>query len=137
MNTTKNERKNKALEFMKQLGIYKPYIKGFNDNDDVCFFELYGGFWAHQEPELQKKIEEIEKRFNCTVYAITHEFFEFGECFSFLLITDYKNEWDTLLETEDDIHYAFSFVWNKDIEHFSEFGTIAVKSFGGGIARVA
>lgn len=137
MNTTKNERKNKALELMKQLGIYKPYIKGFNDNNSVCFFERFGGFWAYQEPELQNKIEEIEKRFNCTVYAVTHEFFEFGECFSFLLVTDYKNEWSTLVETEDGIHYAFSYVWNKDIEHFSEFGTIGIKSFGGGIARVA
>ena len=34
-NTTKDERKEKALEIMEQLEIYKPYIKGFENNDEV------------------------------------------------------------------------------------------------------
>lgn len=137
MATTKIERKNKAIELMRKLDIYKPYIKGFDENDHVCFFERFGGFWAYQEPELEAKIKEIEERFNCTVYAITHEYMEFGECYSFLLVTDYKNEWSSLVESENGTHYAFSYVWNKDVEYFSEFGTIGLRSFGGGIARVA
>ena len=30
---------------------------------------------------------------------------------------------------------AYAYVWNKDDEWCSEFGTISVASFGGGIAR--
>ena len=61
MNTTKIERKEKAIELMKKLDIYKPYIKGFKENDEVCFFEGFGGFWAWQDEELQSKSKEIEK----------------------------------------------------------------------------
>ena len=32
--------------------------------------------------------------------------------------------------------YAFAYVWNKDCEWCSEFGTIGVKSFGGGLKRI-
>lgn len=137
MATTKLERKNKAIEIMTKMDIYKPYIKGFQEKDHVCFFEYYAGFWAYQEPELQRKIEEIESQYNCTVYAITHEYTEFGECYSLLLVTNYKSEWKTLVTTEGYTHYAFAYVWNKDDDFCSEFGTIGVRSFGGGITRVA
>ena len=134
--TTREEKKERAVEIMKQLDIYGPYIKGFKEKDCVCFFENFGGFYAYQEPELQNKLEEIEKEFNCVVYGITHEYTEFGECYSFLLVTDYKSEWKRLVETEDGRHYAFSYVWNKDDDFCSEFGTVALRSFGGGITRI-
>lgn len=137
MNTTKEQRKQQAEKYLKQLDIYKPYIRGFMEKDNVCFYENFGGFWAYQMPSLEKKIKEIERRYNCTVYAITHEILEFGECFDFLVVTDYVEEWDDLLITEGNTHYAFAYVWNKTDNDCSEFGTIGVKSFGGGITRVA
>lgn len=110
MNTTKEQRKEKAIELMKQLKIYEPYIDGFKEKDDVCYFEMFGGFWAYQEPELIKKIKEIEEENNCTVYAITHEYTDFGECYDFLMVSDYKEEWDTLLEKYNNQYYAFAFL---------------------------
>ena len=53
------ERKIKAVELMKQLNIYKPYIKDFEENDTVCFYENFAGFWAWQDDELNTKIKEI------------------------------------------------------------------------------
>ena len=138
MNTTLEERKIKALELMKKLDIYKPYIKGFKKNNDVCFFEGFGGFWAWQDEELQSKIKKIESKYNCLVYAITHEYTKFGEMYDFLIVTDYKEEWNALVEKANGNNfYAYSYVWNKDDEHSSDFGTIAVQSFGGGIRRIA
>lgn len=136
MNITKEIKKQKAIEFMKKLDIYKPYIQGFEKEDNICYFENYGGFWAYQEPELVEKVREIEKNYNCLVYAITHEYTEFGECYDFLLVTDYKEEFDTLLEKYGNEYYAFAYVWNKDDNDCSEFGTIALASFGGGIRRI-
>ena len=130
------ERKIKAIELLKELDIYEPYIEGFEKENNVCFFERFGGYWVYQEPEILKKMKEIEEEFNCTVYAITHEYTEFGECYSFMLVTRYKYEWDNLLFKDGSTFYAFSYVWNKTNEDFSEFGTIGVKSFGGGITRV-
>lgn len=83
MNTAKKE---KAIQLLKEMDIYKPYIKGFEEKGTVCFFENYGGFWIDQEPELYAKMKEIEKKFSCLVYAVTHEFTPFGECYSFLIV---------------------------------------------------
>ena len=81
------KKKEKAIELMKILGIYKPYIKGFEQDNAVCFYEKFGGFWAWQEPELMEKIKAFEEKHNCLVYAVTHEYTEFGECYDFLYIT--------------------------------------------------
>ena len=127
--------KEKAIEIMKKLDIYKPYINGFEKKDDVCFFENFGGFWVYQEPEIQAKMQAIEKEFGCKVYAITHEYTEFGELYDFLIVTKYKEEWNTLVDGKNGRYRAFAYVWNKDIEEFSEFGSIGIQSFGGGIRR--
>ena len=54
--------KEKAIEILKQLDIYKPYIDGFREEDKVCFFENFGGFWIDQEPEACRKMQEIEQK---------------------------------------------------------------------------
>ena len=58
------ERKIKAVELMEQLGIYKPYVKDFKDNNTVCFFENFAGFWAWQDSELIEKVKEILNKFD-------------------------------------------------------------------------
>ena len=70
------------------------------------------------------------------VYAITHEYTSIGEMYSFLIVTDYEEEWDTLLEKYGNQFYAFAYVLNKDDDDCSEFGTVALSSFGGGIRRI-
>ena len=132
----KQKQKAKAIEIMKQMDIYKPYIDGFEKEDQVCFFEQLGGYWVYQEPEIEAKMKELEKEYECTVYAITHEFTQFGECYSFLIVSKYEEEWDMLVRSEKNNHYAFAYVWNKDDDWCSEFGTVIVKSFGGGIKRI-
>lgn len=136
MKTTLEEKKSKALEIMKKFDIYKPYIKGFEKDNLVCFFENFGGYWVDQEPELMEKMIALEKEYNCLCYAITHEYTEFGECYDFLIITDYKEEWKTLVQQFQDKHSAFAYVWNKDDDYCSEFGDIVIQSFGGGIKRI-
>lgn len=131
------KQKEKAIQLMKQLDIYKPYIQGFEENSMVCFFERFGGYRADQEPELYEKMKAIEKKYRCMVYAITHEWLEFGECYSFLIVTAYPEEWAALVHSNGNEHTAFAYVWNKDDNWCSEFGTIMVHSFGGGIRRIA
>ncbi|MBE5755470.1 MAG: hypothetical protein E7341_02160 [Clostridiales bacterium] len=136
MNIERETKKQKAIENLKKLDIYKPYIKGFKNEDNICYFENYGGYWAWQEPELIEKVKELEEQHNCLVYAITHEYTAIGEMYSFLIVTDYEEEWDTLLEKYGNQYYGFAYVWNVDDDMCSEFGTIALSSFGGGIRRI-
>ena len=136
MKPTKEQMKEKAMELMEKLDIYKPYVKDFKENDFVCYFEHYGGFWAFQEPKLQEKLKEFEEEYGATVYAITHEFTEFGECYSFLIVPKYKEDWSNLIYSQGNEHYVFSYVWNVTDDDCSEFGTIVVKGYGGGIKRI-
>ena len=133
---TKEQQKAKAIECMKQLDIYKPYIEGFEKENQVCFYERFGGYWVYQEPELEAKMKAIENKFGATVYAITHEMMFFGECYSFLLVPKYKEDWEYLVESEGNKHRCFAYVWNKDAADCSELGSVIVESFGGGIRRI-
>ena len=133
----KQQQKEQAIKYLQQLDVYKPYIDGFEKNDHVCVFERYAGFWADQEPEVFKKMKAIEKEYNCTVYAITHERMFFGECYSFLIVSNYKHEWKTLLRSNKNKHNAFAYVWKVTDDRCSEFDTITVQSGFGGITRIA
>ena len=135
---TLQEKKDKAIELMKQLDIYKPYIQGFKDENKVCFFEMFGGYWVYQEPEIEKKMKEIEAEYNCVVYAITHEITDIGEFWDFLIVTNYPEEWDDLIYKQLGNEFiAFAYGWDKDDDMCSELGTVGVQSFGGGIRRIA
>lgn len=137
MENNEQAKKEKAIEFLKKMDIYKPYIKGFEEKDSVCFFENYGGYWIDQELELYAKMKEIENKYQCLVYAVTHEFTDFGELYDFLIVTNYPEEWDTLVYSNGNRHTVFAYVWNKDDDWCSEFGSVTVQSFGGGIKRIA
>lgn len=131
--------KEKAIECMQQLNIYKPYIKKFENDGTVTLFEGFGGYYINeeQESEVLNRIKEFEAETGSLVYAVTHEKFEFGECYSFLCISKYEKDWDYSVENTPQGSYVFSYVWNKDDDMCSEYGTIVVVSFGGGIQRIA
>ena len=44
---------------------------------------------------------------------------------------------DLSYDNQGNIYFALAYVWNKDCEWCSEFGTIVIRSFAGGIKRVA
>jgi hypothetical protein len=132
----REEMKQEALKVMKKLDIYRPYIKGFKEKDDVCYFENYGGYWAWQEEKIQKKIKELEDVYGFVIYAVTHEFTEFGELYSFLYISKYKEDSQYNCQEIEEGHIVPAYVWNLDNYDFSEMGSIVVDSYGGGIRRI-
>ena len=137
MKTTIEQRKEKAVELMKQLKIYKPYIKDFKEENLVTYFEHHIGYWAFQDQELNDKIKQIEAKYNITVYAVTHEILEFGECYDFLYIPNDDEDWDYLLDPINSKQfYARAYVWNKSDDWCSEFGDIVVLTALGGLRRI-
>ena len=132
-----NLQKDIAIQCMEKLEIYKPYINKFKTSGMPCFFENYAGFWVDQEPEVYKKMKEIEEENNMLVYALTHELTDYGETWAMLCVpkdTDIME--DVLGRFNNTEFYAFSYVWNKSNPIFSEFGDITIKSYCGGIKRV-
>lgn len=133
-----DKQKAKALEIMKRLDIYKPYINGFKNSGRVCFFENHGGFWVDQEPLIFNKIKELEEKYKCLVYAVTHEKTNIGEMYDFLIVSAHPEEWDdTIFQTATKTFYAYAYVWNVDDDYCSEFGDIVISCVGGGIKRIA
>ena len=127
-----------AIKCLEKLNIYKPYINKFKSKAGTpCFFENYAGFWADQEPALMSKIKEVENEYKCLVYAITHEYTDFGECWSMLLVPRDNDGADDLLDKFNlSEFYAFAYVWNKSDDYLSEFGDIVVRAAYGGLKRI-
>lgn len=123
-----------AVRRMETMGIYKPYINALKKSNRVCFYENYGGFWVDQEPELLDKVRWFEEKYNAVVYAITHEFTDFGEMYDFLFVSEYEDEWDDEITPSEKGYYSVAYVWNKSGEG-SEFGTVGVTCYGGGVRR--
>lgn len=55
MKITRQQKKEKALEIMKTMDIYKPYITGFKDDDNVCFFETLAATGYSKNPKSRQK----------------------------------------------------------------------------------
>ena len=76
MKTSIQEKKQKALELLKQLDICEDYVELFKKKDIVTYFEQYIGYWAFQEEDLMARIKAFEEKWNALVFAVTHEYAE-------------------------------------------------------------
>lgn len=137
MNVSMEIKKEEAIKRMKMLDLYKPYIMSFEKRNEIFLSEMTGGVYEfHNDAELIAKVKEFEEEYNALVYHVIHTFTEFGELYSFLYVSDHKDEW---VCDNDDLKdgYAYAYVWNKTDEWCSEIGSIGVRGKFGGIIRVA
>ena len=133
MNVSK---KTEAIDRMKALDLFAPCIKAFKDRDEVQLSEPTGGLYEFSgNEELTAKVKEFEAEYNAIVYHVIHTFTQFGELYNFLYVSDYQEEWEMDNEDIKD-NYTMCYVWNKDDDICSEFGTIAVMQKFGGLVRV-
>lgn len=126
-----------ALQIMKKLIKYKPIINAFEKRDEVWFSEGQFGasYTSKDEPVLLAAIEKVEKEHGCKVFHATHNFFEFGECWTLLVVSNYEEYWQDQIDEADD-GYVFCWVENVSDPACSEFGTCAFKpSLAGDIQR--
>ncbi len=140
MNVSREIKKVEAINRMKELGLFAPCIKAFKDRDEVQLSEPTGGLYEFSiDKELTAKVQEFEKKNNALVYHVIHTPMrldgEAMDMYNFLYVSDYQEEWEV---DNADIKegYVFAYVWNKTIDYFSEFGSIAVKGMFGGLVRI-
>ena len=136
---TKEQQKALAVKNLETLKIYKPYINKFKTKaGTVTEFENFGGFYVEAGNELDLKIKEVEAEYGCLVYAVVHSYSVIGELYHMLCIGNYDEaeEEDYKVYLEDNMAYVFTYTWNKTDPQCSEFGDLAVRSFGGGIKQI-
>lgn len=128
------EQENEILERMKLLKLDKGCIRAFT-NGKIWESEGFGALYEINEEE-QKIVDKFQQEHKgCYVYHMIHNIFEFGECYSILYVSPDTDEWQ---QDKEDISegYVFAYVYNKDDEWCSEFGSIAVKPSFGGLVRI-
>lgn len=137
MNVSKEIKKAEAINRMKALDLYAPYVKSFEKKDEIFLSEMTGGVYEFSDDEeLIAKIKEFEEEHSALVYHVIHTMTQFGELYNFLYVSDYEEEW--AMDNADIADgYAMAYVWNKTDEWCSEFGSIGVQGKFGGIIRVA
>ena len=116
----------KAWEMMKALGLSNSYIASFLDNPRAFPGEF---FFPEFSCSMKYKIAFLQETFGCLVYYITHERTYFGECYSFLYVSKYSEDWpiQSVKSVGDKSFIVHAYVWNVTMEHNSEFGSILVK----------
>ena len=132
----KKEQENEILERMKLLKLDKSCINALLKNHKVWESEGFGALYEVNEEE-QKIVDKFQKEHKgCLVYHMIHNKFEFGECYSILYVSPDVDEWQ---QDKEDIKdgYVFAYVYNKDDEWCSEFGSIAIRSQFGGLVRLS
>lgn len=137
---TEAERKELAVKYLEKIECYKPYLKAFRDKGIITMYEGFGGYYIeeHSEPKLLAKIREAEETLGGTVYAVIHNKFEFGECYTMLWVSPYKEDARYAISDFGDHCYGvFAWVWNKTYEPCSEFGTVGIKPALGGLLRIS
>lgn len=130
---TREEMKAEGLKRMKTLGIMKETINQLKDEDLVSMSERNGGLYWLDEQDA-KLVKDIEKKYDGYVYFCIKSATEFGMMLSCLWVSKYKEEWE--MDNEDiRQNMVFAYVHNYDAEFCSEFGTIGVRQFIGGLMR--
>lgn len=132
----KKEQENEILERMKLLKLDKSCIDALLKNHKIWESEGFGALYEINEEE-QKIVDKFKQKHpDCYVYHMIHNIFEFGECYSILYVSSDINEWE---QDKEDIKegYVFAYVYNKDYEWCSEFGSIPIKSQFGGLVRLS
>ena len=135
---TREEKKIEAIKRMKMLGIEEGIIKGF-ETEDLVAQSIAGMLYyidESTENDLMAKVKEFENEYDAVVYSVITTNTNFGLLYSFLYVSNEKEEWDYDIEDLKD-NYAMSYVYNASEPMFSEFGTIAVRERFGGLVRVA
>ena len=137
MNVSREIKKAEAIDRMETLKLFAPCIKAFKDRDEVQLSEMTGGLYEFSSnEELTAKVKEFETEYNALVYHVIHTYTQFGELYNLLYVSDHEDEWGM---DQEDIrgNYVMCYVWNKDDDWCSEFGTIVVRQKFGGLVRIS
>jgi len=133
---TREEKKIECVRRMELLNISKNVIKEFKNHDVLNESEGIGAlYWLNDEEK--KMVEFFEKNNvmrNPIVYHLIHTTTEFGELYAMLFVNDEKSEWAREFEDLKE-GYCFCYVFNKDADWCSEFGTIGIRQSIGGLVR--
>ena len=135
MNISREAKKLEAIKRMKALDIMPEVIAEFEKKDIVEVSEPPFGALYYLDEKQEEILHWVESQFNCLVYLVVKCYTEIGMMDSFLIVSDYKEDW--VMDWESlDADIVFTYTHNYDAPECSEFGSIAIKKMFGGVIRI-
>lgn len=134
------DKKAEAIKRMKLLKIMPEIIKEFEDNGTLYVSERMSNifpatlYWATNYEGLMDKVREFEKEHDSLVYHIQLTHLAFGDCFSFLCVSSYEDEWGMDIAGIKNGE-CLAYVYNASDPWCSEFGYIGIEPSMGGVSR--
>ena len=118
------------------MEIDKKYIEDFELYQNIHIFDSKDeNNCVKKDLKIEEKMKEIEKKYNCTVYAIIHDLDLIFEYYYFLIITNRQRE--NINAEYQGIKTAFAYIYVKNSSWCDSMDTILVKSnIGGGLKKV-
>lgn len=131
--------KDVAIYALREMLVSKAIIADFETNDNVYLFE------GHKAAErivpgsgLYCTLRRIEEANHVKIYAVTRDYMPLiGYMYSFLCVSPYEEDWEHMVRRVDaNTYMAYAYVQNLQDDLCSEFGYVAVSTYGGFIRRV-
>lgn len=138
----KEKQKAEAIARMEMLGIINEAIQQFKNDGTVMRSEHlklapgaegFGSLYWLTDEEKQM-VEKFEDGYDALVYMVIQTQANSGLHKAMLYVSDDMDEWE--MDREDlEESIPMAYVVNCDIPEYSEFGSIGIKSAGGGLIR--
>ena len=134
MGATREEMKAEAVKRMRALYILGRTREEFRRSNKVNKSERGILYWL--EDDERAKVAEIEEKYNVLVYHVIKSHTTIGTMYSMLYVSEHSEEWEYDWNDMGE-GYAVAYVYNEDMPDCSEFGTIGIRAYAGGVLRVA
>lgn len=135
MKVSLEDKKIEAIRRMKMLDLSVNVVNAFEKDGTITVFDTQWKTKFKAEENDIKRIKEFEEEYSVLVYGVIRWYTDIGEMDSYLLVGDYREEWE---QERSNLRFgeAFVYVYNHDAPFCSEFGLIGIRKTGYGLARI-
>lgn len=135
MKATKEQMKQEALARMKLLKLYSVLLEDFEDGK-ISYSEGEFGRLYRVKRKVEEVIQKFENRTGYLVYHVINNDTSIGHMLTLLYVSTEMDEWAA---DKQDLQEGcpLAYVENLTYPDCSEFGSVGVKPFNGGVVRTA
>ena len=135
MKATKEQMKQEALARMKLLKLYSVLLEDFEDRE-ISYSEGEFGRLYRVKRKVEEVVQKFENRTGYLVYHVINNDTSIGHMLTLLYVSTEMDEWAA---DKQDLQEGcpLAYVENLTYPDCSEFGSVGVKPFNGGVVRTA
>ena len=135
MKATKEQMKQEALARMKLLKLYSVLLEDFEDGK-ISYSEGEFGRLYRVKRKVEEVVQKFENRTGYLVYHVINNDTSIGHMLTLLYVSTEMDEWAA---DKQDLQEGcpLAYVENLTYPDCSEFGSVGVKPFNGGVVRTA